>query len=692
MMSLQPPNSVKGIRSFLGHAGFYRRFIKDFSKIAKPLTRLLCKEVKFEFDNACLEAFHTIKGALISAPIVQPPDWELPFEVMTDASDFAVGAVLGQRKDKKLHVIYYASQTMDDAQCRYATTEKELLAIVFVFEKFRSYLVGSKVIVHTDHAALKYLLTKKDAKPRLLRWILLLQEFDLEIKDKKGSKNGVADHLSRMQIEEETPMEDSLPDEHIYSISTCEFFEAPERAPAPPARAPAPPAQAPALEIFCGMIQMGQSSSFPWFGEIANFLAADKVPENLVGSKRKKFFRDVRRYFWDEPYLYKQCSNGLYRRCVSEAEIPWILHHCHGSSYAGHFATFKTVSKVLQAGFWWPTMFRDANRFVSRCDACQRQGNISKRNEMPQNFILEVEVFDVWGIDFMGPFPSSYGNEYILVAVDYVSKWVEALASPTNDSRVVIKMFKSIIFPRFGVPRVVISDGGSHFINKVFENLLKQNGVTHKVASPYHPQTSGQVEISNREIKGILQKTVSITRKDWSKKLDDALWAYRTAYKTPLGTTPFHLVYGKSCHLPVELEYKAAWAVKLLNFDILPAYERRSMQLHELEEIRHLAYDNSQIYKERSKAYHDKRIIPRSFAPNDQVLLFNSRLRLFPGKLKSRWSGPFTIKDIRPHGAIVLLNTKGEEFVVNGQRVKPYLADTRVEKGEPVTFSDPPQA
>ncbi|XP_013607944.1 PREDICTED: uncharacterized protein LOC106314650 [Brassica oleracea var. oleracea] len=165
----------------------------------------------------------------------------------------------------------------------------------------------------------------------------------------------------------------------------------------------------------------------------------------------------------------------------------------------------------------------------------------------------------------MGPFPSSFGNKYILVAVDYVFKWVEAIASPTNDARVVTKMFKSIIFPRFGVPRVVISDGGSHFINKLLEGLLKKNGVKHKVATPYQPR---QVEISNREIKSILEKIVGITRKDWSNKLDDALWTYRTAYKTPLGTTTFNLVYGKACHLPVELEYKALWAIKLLNFDI----------------------------------------------------------------------------------------------------------------------------
>ena len=161
--------------------------------IARPLTALICKEVKFDFKPECLAAFEHIKKALISTPVVQPPDWELLFEVMCDASDYAVGAVLGQRMDKKLHAMYYASKTLDDAQKNYATTEKELFAV----EKFRNYLVGSKVIVHTDHPALKYLMNKKDAKPRLLRWILLIQEFNIEVRDKKDIENGVADHLSR---------------------------------------------------------------------------------------------------------------------------------------------------------------------------------------------------------------------------------------------------------------------------------------------------------------------------------------------------------------------------------------------------------------------------------------------------------------------------------------------------------------
>ena len=216
---LPPPSSVKGIRSFLGHAGFYRRFIKDFSQIAKPLSNLLVQGIPFEFDSHCLQAFTVLKDKLISAPIVVAPDWSFPFELMCDASDYAIGAVLGQKQEKIFQVIYYASRTLNDAQLNYATTEKELLAIVFAFDKFRPYLIGNKVVVHTDHSAIKYLMTKKDAKPRLIRWVLMLQEFDVEIKDKKGTENLVANHLSRLEgTRDDVPVNDEFPDEKLFAI------------------------------------------------------------------------------------------------------------------------------------------------------------------------------------------------------------------------------------------------------------------------------------------------------------------------------------------------------------------------------------------------------------------------------------------------------------------------------------------
>ncbi|GKE11885.1 reverse transcriptase domain-containing protein [Tanacetum coccineum] len=185
---LPHPISVKGVRSFLGHVGFYRRFIQDFSKIARPMTHLLEKETPFIFSKECIEAFNILKKKLTEAPILVAPDWDLPFEIMCDASDYAVGEVLGQRKTKNFQPIHYESKTMTDDQAHYTTTEKELLAVVYAFEKFRPYFVLSKTIVYTDHSALKYLLAKQDAKPRLLRWILLLQEFDVIIRDKKEQK------------------------------------------------------------------------------------------------------------------------------------------------------------------------------------------------------------------------------------------------------------------------------------------------------------------------------------------------------------------------------------------------------------------------------------------------------------------------------------------------------------------------
>ncbi|GJR13089.1 reverse transcriptase domain-containing protein [Tanacetum coccineum] len=461
---LPHPTTVKGVRSFLGHAGFYRRFIQDFSKIARPMTHLLEKETPFVFSKDCIDAFETLKKKLTEAPI------------------------LVELERQALQPIHYASKTMTEAQIHYTTTEKEMLAVVYAFEKFRPYLVLSKSIVYTDHSALKYLMNKQDAKPRLLRWVLLLQEFDITIRDKKGSENLAADHLSRLK----NPHKDVLENKDINENFPLETL---------------------------GVISSG---STPWFADYANFHAGNFIIKGMTTQQKKKFFKDVKHYFWDDPYLFRICADQIIRRCVHGQEANDILKACHEGPTGGHHSANLTAQKV-------------------------------------------------------------------------------------------------------------------------FDAVISKYEVTHRLATAYHPQMSDQVEVSNRGLKRILERPVGDNRASWSNKLDDALWAFRTAFKTPIGCTPYKLVYGKSCHLPIELEHKAYWALKHANFDLKTAGDHRKLQLNELNELRDQAYENSLIYKERTKKLHDSKIKNRIFNVGDRVLLFNSRLKIFSGKLKTRWSGPFTI-------------------------------------------------
>ncbi|GJR55870.1 reverse transcriptase domain-containing protein [Tanacetum coccineum] len=599
---LPHPTTVKGIQSFLGHVGFYRQFIKDFFKISPPMTHLFEKNTPFIFSNECIQAFETLKKKLTEAPILIAPDWDLPFELMYDASDFAIGAVLGQRHEKYFRPIHYASKTMNEAESHYTTTEKEMLAVVYAFKKFQSYLILNKSIVYTDYSALKYIFAKKDSKARLIQWVLLLQEFTFNVIDTKGAENLAVDHLSRL----ENPYENVLDPKEVNEKFLLKTLN---------------------MVTFCGDL------STSWFTDYANYHTGNFIVKGMSSKQKNKFFKDVKHYFLEDPYLFKICADQMIQRCVVGQEAVDILTACHSGPTGGHYGANYTAKKVFDSGFYWPTIYKDAHDLVTRCDTCQRQGKISQRDEMPQNSIQVCEIFDVWGIDFIGPFPSSQGNKYILVVVDYLSKWVEAKALPTNDARVVCKFLKSL-FARFGAPRAIISDRGTHFCNDQFAKVMLKYRVTHRLSTAYHPQTSGQVE------------------------------AFRTAYKTPIECTPYKLVYGKACHLPIELEHKAYWALKHANFDLETAGDHRKVQLNELNELRDHAYENSLIYKEKTKRIHESKIKNRVFNVGDQILVFNSRLKMFSGKLKSRWSEPFTIAHVFPYGTVELSQNSEPNFKV----------------------------
>ncbi|GJX01576.1 reverse transcriptase domain-containing protein [Tanacetum coccineum] len=332
-------------------------------------------------------------------------------------------------------------------------------------------------------------------------------------KRSKGAENLAADHLSRL----ENPHQDVLKNKEITKIFPLKTL---------------------------GMVTFhGDSSTSPWFADIANYHTGNFVVKRMSSQQKKKFFKDVKNYFWDDPYLFKICTDQVIRRCVHRQEVVDILTACHNGPTGGHHGANYTAKKVVDSGFF-PTIYRDAHDLVTRCDAFQRQGKISQRDEMPQNVIQICEIFDVWGIDFMGPFSSSRGN----------------------------------------------NDRGTYFCNDQFAKVMLKHGVTHRLSTAYHPQTSKQVEITNRGLKRILERTIGENSASWSDKLDDALWAFRTAFKTPIGCTPYKLVYEKACHLPIELEHKAYWALKHCNFDLKTAGDHRKVQMNELNELRDQAY------------------------------------------------------------------------------------------------------
>jgi hypothetical protein len=373
--------------------------------------------------------------------------------------------------------------------------------------------------------------------------------------------------------------------------------------------------------------------------------------------------------------LYIQGKDDVIRRCALPHEVDDLLFQAHDGIAGGHFAFETTTQKVLQAGLWWPTLFKDAHQYVLRCDVCQRANRPTNQDHMPLHPVLPQLPFEKWGLDYVGPIkPAARGSQarYIKVATDYMTKWAEARAVRKADARSTTKFIYEHIITRFGCPIEMVTDRGTHFINEVITELLTKFMVIHRKSTPYYPRRNGQAESTNKILSGILTKICEVKRTDWETKLHFALWAYRTAYKTSVGQTPFQLVYGLEAVMPAEFVVPNLRIVVEERLGGVESHAKRLESLEKLTEARQLAIHAMVVEKRRRKAWYDKTLRQKELHDGDLALLYNSKKH--KGKLKLTENGPYVVHHINENGAVMLKTLEGELFprYINGSRLKRF--------------------
>ena len=629
------PTSVKSIQQFLGLVGYYRKFIRNFAKIAAPLVKLVKKDEDFRWGKEQQLAFEELRDKLLQPPILRYPDMKKPFILMTDASAYALGAVLGQKEgEEKDHVIAYASRGLKSHEKNYSTIEKEALAIIFAFKQFRHYLYGQKTILYTDHKPLVWLMTHKDTSSRLIRWALQLQEFNIEFKYKMGKANANADCLSRIEVTEiSTKVKEKTILEHL-KRNAKELREAQTKDKE--------------MKMIMKCIK-GEEPPKPW---------------------SKHWSRHKANYFEkDDVLYYRNTSEESPQSLVLPQEFrEGILLEYHDGALGGHLSPRKTLSRIRRK-YYWPTIEEDVKNWCRECKICASRRDTGKRPKVPlKPMPVALAPMEQTAMDIVGPLPlSKHGNKYILVFSDYFTRWPEAYAMEDQKAETIAQIFVEKIVYRYGVPKKLLTDRGANFMSKVLEDISRIFKITRIYTSPYHPQTDGLVERFNQTLLKMLSCFVNEQQTDWDMYIAPCLFAYRNTVHASTGMTPFYLMYLRNSNMPSDIK----WTTPITQYQEVPEYKELMM------ERLHSAWDKAGLRmkyaQESMKENYDQKAKPHTFKVGDRVLINTPQPKkgLTP-KLKRPFKGPYEVLKVTDTNLKVkcVNGRKNEPIIVHANRCK----------------------
>jgi len=638
------PKTVQEVRQFLGFCSYYRRFIQNFSQIAKPLHRMTEKNAKFKWTTETDRAFDELRKHLSTTPVLAYPDFSREFILDTDASDCGIGAVLSQVDGQgRERVISYGSCLLSKPEQQYCVTRKELLAAVFFITQFRPYLLGRHFVLRTDHGALTWLMNFKEPEGQMARWLEKLQEYDFQIVHRRGRKHTNADSLSRLPCKQ------------------CGYQSS---------------EQIPVLSV---SLQVGRSSD-----ELHKLQQEDHTIQPVLVAKSsgtkpnsdqiKQYSLHTNRLFalWDQLTLK---DNVLYRHFVSvngaldrlqlvvpkvlQEEILRLLHD------DGHLGQEKTLSR-LKHKFYWPGHYNDVKNWCNTCTTCATHKTVPPKQKAALQTVTAGYPLQIVAVDILGPLPESEtGNSYIMVVGDYFTKWMEAYAIPNMEAITIATNLTDKFFLRFGIPEQLHSDQGKQFESQLLKEVCTILRIDKTRTTPYHPQSDGLIERFNRTLLSMLSTTADEHPFHWEEHLQKVCMAYNTSVQSSTGFTPFFLMFGRESRLPVDMVFE----LPQVSSSITDYASSLSKSLN-------IAYDlartKTATQQNRQKENYNKRIHGRPFAINELVWLHNPRVpRGSHRKLRPIWTGPFrVVKRISDQNYSIKHVNNGKQMVVHFNRLK----------------------